>query len=334
MRKPTMQRIADQLGISKNSVSLALTGRAGVSKELREKVLEAALEIGYPIEKLKTKTSMKSAHMIGLIAREEIFAENTFFGVINLHIEKEIKSREGHLLLHAVEKESEEKLKLPSFLTEKKVDGLLVLSHLRKEFIQAIIQSGIPVVLVDHHDPNLNVDFVLTDNRKGAYLATIHLIRKGARSVGFIGEISKSPSYRERFEGFLDAMQEEGLSIEDQWVNHHINEQESLLYSYLKSLPSLPDAWFCANDHFGFLITRNLNKLGIRVPEDCSVCGFDDSIFATLSMPKLTTIAINKENFAIRSVVQLYRRMENLEMPFEKTILNVELIERETIFSP
>lgn len=331
MRRPTMQRIADQLGISKNSVSLALTGRAGVSEELREKVLDTALEIGYPLEKLKTKTSMKSAHMIGLIAREEIFAENTFFGVINLHIEKEIKSREGHLLLHAVDKESEENLILPSFVTEKKVDGLLILSHLRKEFIQAIIESGIPVVLVDHHDPNLNVDSVLTDNRKGAYLATKQLITKGARSVGFIGEIAKSPSYRERFEGFRDAMEEAGLSVESQWINHHVNEQESLVNAYIQSLHLLPDAWFCANDHIGFLITRSLDKLGVRVPEQCSVCGFDDSIYATLSLPQLSTIAINKEYFANRSVVQLYRRIENMEKPFEKILLTTELVERDTI---
>ncbi|MGG3467510.1 LacI family DNA-binding transcriptional regulator [Neobacillus pocheonensis] len=325
-----MQRIADRLGISKNSVSLALTGRAGVSEELREKVLDTALEIGYPMEKLKTKTFTKSAHMIGLIAREEIFSENTFFGVINLHIEKEIKSREGHLLLHAVDKESEESPKLPGFVTEKKVDGLLILSHLQKEFIEAIIQSGLPVVLVDHHDPNLNVDSVLTDNRRGAYLAVKHLIKNGARSVGFIGEISKSPSYSERYEGFCVAIEEEGLSVENRWVNHQINEQGPLIDFYIQSLTSLPDAWFCANDHFGFLMTRSLYKLGVRVPDQCSVYGFDDSIYAAFSMPQLTTVAINKEYFAIRSVVQLYQRMEKLEMPFEKIVLNPELVERET----
>ena len=73
-----------------------------------------------------------------------------------------------------------------------------------------------------------------------------------------------------------------------------------------------------------------MDKLGVRVPEQCSVCGFDDSIYATLSLPQLSTIAINKEYFANRSVVQLYRRIENLEKPFEKIILTTELVERDT----
>lgn len=85
-----MQDIAGNLGISKNAVSLALSGRPGVSAELRERVFAEAKRLGYHIHK---KNQPSDSHFIGLIAREEVFSEHEFFGVINLHIEKEIKSR-------------------------------------------------------------------------------------------------------------------------------------------------------------------------------------------------------------------------------------------------
>jgi LacI family transcriptional regulator len=328
MKKPTMQRIADQLGISKNAVSLALSGRSGVGEALREKIVETAEEMGYSTNKGKFKK--ESGHLIGLIAREEIFAEHTFFGIINLHLEKEIKSREGNLLLHAVDKESENELILPPFLIHQKVDGLIVLSHLKKEYLQKILDLGIPVVLVDHHHPDLEVDSVLSDNRVGGYHVTKYLFEKGSKTVGFIGQVRKSPSYKERFEGYCDALQEKGVALSTQWINHEDEEEEEQLVAYIQSLSSLPDAWFCGNDHFGFLLSRILTQFGYHIPDQYAVFGFDNSLFSTLCTPKLTTMGIDKEYFAKRSVIQLYNRMRNSSLPLEKILLGTQLILRET----
>jgi LacI family transcriptional regulator len=328
MKKPSMQSIADKLNISKNAVSLALSGRPGVGDELRAKVIEEAKRIGYPIHK---KSETPDTHMIGLIAREEVFSEHEFFGVINLHIEKEVKRREGNLLLHAIDKDSENELALPSFLLNQKVDGLIVLSHLKKEYLKKILNLGIPVVLVDHHDPELEVDAVLTDNRTGSYTATKHLIKKGARSVGFIGRVKKSPSYRERFEGYSDALFEAGIDSSAEWINHEYDEVDEELDKYIRSLSSLPDAWFCVNDYYGFLMTQILSKQGCKIPEQYAICGFDDSLYANLAKPRLTTMSIDKEYFAKRAVIQLYNRMEKPVPVFEKILLGTKLIERETV---
>lgn len=328
MKKPSMQSIADNLNISKNAVSLALSGRPGVSEELRSRVIEEAKLIGYPFHK---KSEASDTHLIGLIAREEVFSEHEFFGVINLHIEKEVKRREGNLLLHAIDKTSENELVLPFFLINQKVDGVIVLSHLKKEYLKKILNLGIPVVLVDHHDPELAVDAVLTDNRTGSYLATKHLIEKGARSVGFIGRVGKSPSYRERFEGYCDALEEAGINLASEWINQEHDEVEEELEKYLSSLSSLPDAWFCVNDYYGFLLAQLLSKRGYNIPEQYAICGFDDSLYATLAKPRLTTMSIDKEYFAKRSVIQLYNRMKMSNPVYEKILLGTKLIERETV---
>ncbi|MCM3705994.1 LacI family DNA-binding transcriptional regulator [Cytobacillus firmus] len=328
MKKPSMQDIAGNLGISKNAVSLALSGRPGVSAELRERVFAEAKRLGYHIHK---KNQPSDSHFIGLIAREEVFSEHEFFGVINLHIEKEIKSRGGNLLLHAVDKDSERELLLPSFLQNQKVDGLIVLSHLRTEYLKKILALEIPVVLVDHHDPELEVDSVLTDNRTGSYLATKHLIQEGARSVGFIGRVEKSPSYKERFEGYTEALKEAGISIETSCIISDQDEIVEELAEYIRTLSTLPDAWFCVNDHYGFLLTQVLSGMGYAIPEQAAICGFDDSLYATIAAPRLTTMSIDKQYFAKRSVIQLYTRMQQPTPVFEKILLKTELIERETV---
>jgi transcriptional regulator with XRE-family HTH domain len=89
MKKPTMQHIANRLNISKNAVSLALSGKPGVGERTRHKVFAVAAEIGYPIRN-RTYQNSHEAHMIGLVAKEDIYAEYDLVGEINLHIEKEV----------------------------------------------------------------------------------------------------------------------------------------------------------------------------------------------------------------------------------------------------
>ncbi|MBS4177593.1 LacI family DNA-binding transcriptional regulator [Bacillus sp. FJAT-49731] len=326
-----MQDIADRLNISKNSVSIALTGKSGVGEDLRQKIIEVATEIGYPIQKLSDKNKSDNELMIGLIAREDIFSENTFFGIINLNIEKEVKARNGQLLIHSVDENNELNNEIPSFITEKKIDGLLVLSHLKKEYIQQLANTGIPLVLIDHHDYDLNVDSILTDNRKGAFVATRYLLSNGTNTIGFIGQVDKSPSYKERFEGFTYAVKEAGIKQEEKWLIHSIKEDEAAIENYIENLDSLPDAWLCANDEYGFLLTRILSSLGYKIAEDVSICGFDNSYFSTLSLPQLSTIDIDKEYFAKRAVVQLYNRIEDNNLPPEKILLGTQLLKRNSV---
>lgn len=143
--------------------------------------------------------------------------------------------------------------------------------------------------------------------------------------------MNKSPSYKERFEGYSDALSAAGVSLSSCWVNQENDEVEEKLKRYIQSLSSLPDAWFCVNDHYGFLLKQILTNLGHKIPMQFSICGFDDSLFATLSSPQLTTMAVDKEYFAKRSVIQLYNRMEQPELVFEKILLSTKLTKRETV---
>lgn len=328
MLKPTMQTIADKLGISKNSVSLALSGKPGVSEELREKVEKTAEAVGY---KVKKNTDTQRAHMVGLICREDVFYDHAFFGSIIFNIEQEVKKREGHLLVYSVDSEKQSQGLLPDFITQHKVDGLLVLSHLNLDYLKNLLNSDQPTVLIDHHHPELDVDCILTDNRKGAYRAVEYILNKGFRKIGFMGPIERSPSYQERYEGYVAALEANHLPLNLDWVADHLEENQDILKTYLEELNEWPECWFCVNDEYGLIVSRALTHLGLVVPEDCSVVGFDNSYFAKLSTPPLSTMAVNTEYFAKRSVSRLYDRMNNSDSPYEKILLDTELVERSSI---
>jgi LacI family transcriptional regulator len=150
------------------------------------------------------------------------------------------------------------------------------------------------------------------------------------RTIGFIGQVEKSPSYKERFEGFTYALKDSGMEIDDDWIIQSINEDEEQIKSYIQNLDTLPDSWLCVNDEYGFLLSRILLSLGYKIPEDVTICGFDNSYFSTLALPQLSTVDIDKEYFAKRAVIQLYKRIENTNLPTEKILLGTRLIKRES----
>lgn len=328
MKKPTMQQIADELDISKNSVSLALSGKPGVSEELRKKVEDTAEKIGY--KGTRSRRSSKG-RMIGLIVREDVFFDHAFFGTISLNIEQEIKGRGGHLLIHSVDNESERNLLLPNFITENKVDSLLILSHLNLDYLKRLVSLNLPVLLIDHHHPELDVDSVLTDNRKGAYRAVKHILSTGIKDIGFIGPVGRSPSYQERYEGYVQALKEHHLEVNPVWVADNLQENMEELGQYLEGLNTLPECWFSVNDEYGFLVSRILTGKGYSIPEQCSIFGFDNSYFAELAVPPLTTMAVNTKYFAKKSVDQLYKRMKDRKSPYVKVLLDTSLVERKSL---
>lgn len=326
-KKVTMQDIADVLQISKNSVSQALTGKPGVSEKTREKVIETAKKLGYMYTP-STGKSGSSRGIIGLIASEYVFTENNFFGAIHLSIDKEVKSRHCGLLIHSVDRNSEEQEIIPPFVQERQVDGLLILSHLKTKYIKKIMSKKLPTVLIDHHHPLLEVDCILSNNRFGAYNAVKHLIELGHKKIGFIGNVASSPSYQERWEGYRLALNDAGLPVphEQQWLKS--KETEEGISTFLDSLASYPTAWFCGNDTLAFLLNTCMQKRGIKVPEEMSICGFDNLQLSEMASPALTTVNINKDYFGKRAVDRLFWRMEHMDAPYEEILLPTRLIPR------
>lgn len=329
-KKVTMQDIADRLNISKNSVSQALRGKQGVSEETRRLVQRVAEEMGYQYPGERKKKKQGKTGNIGLIASDLTFSFKNFFGEIYLSIEKEVIKRGMNLHIQSVNQEQKERLILPSFIENKMVDGILILSHISTEYVNKVIATGIPTILVDHHHPNIQADAVLTNNRFGAYLAVQHLIELNHRDIAFIGNIDYSPSYEERYEGYLLALKEHGIKPNEDFIFTNAEEKEEVVLQYIRQLKKQPTAWFCANDGLGFLVNSCLQQQGIQVPDQASVCSYDNGQLSKIAKPKTTTVDIDLELYGKRAVELLFWRMENKNEPFQEILISSKLIKRES----
>jgi LacI family transcriptional regulator len=328
-KRITMQDIADRLNISKNSVSQALRGKEGVSEETRALVKRVAKEMGYEYPASRAKSRGKPPKQIALIASDRTFSLE-FFGEIYLSIEQEALSHGMKLHIQSVNKEQKERLLLPSFIEEKQVDGVIILSHISTEYIQQIVATGIPTVLVDHHHPNIPADAVLTNNRFGAYVAVQHLLELNHTDIAFVGDVHYSPSYQERYEGYLLALKDYGVKPNEEWMFCQAQEDETVIAGYIRELKRQPTAWFCVNDGLGFFVSTGLQQYGLKVPDDVSVCSFDNGQLSQIATPKITTVDIDLKRYGKRAVELLRWRWDNPNEPFQEVLLSTKLIKRES----
>jgi len=330
-KKIVMQDIADRLNLSKNSVSQALSGKDGVSEETRRKIIQTAIEMGYRYKpKKSTEGRGRRVRTIGLIASEFAFSMKNFFGEIYLAIEREAHSHGVSLRIQSITPEARDKLVLPAFIEKLDVDGLLILSHISTEYVNHVLSKGIPTVLIDHHDPLIEADAVLTNNRFGAYLAVRHLLELGHRSIGILGNIDASPSYQERWEGYLLAMRDYGIEPPQSHMLIRVREESEKIEEAIRSVQDKPSAWFCVNDGFAFFACSILRNMGYGIPDDVSVCGFDNSDFSQIGIPKITTMNIDLNLFAKEAFAQLMRRIERPEDAYREILLPTRLVVRES----
>jgi len=332
-KKVTMQDIADRLNISKNSVSQALSGKPGVSEETRQRVIQMAKELGYTYSNNKFLNKDKPKN-IALIASNHTFSLKSFFGEIYLNVEREINRRGYTLLIQSINEDYKDQLILPPIIKNNQIDGIIVLSHISSEYINMVIETGIPTVVIDHHYPNMKADAVLTNNRFGAFTAIEHLIKLGHSDIAFVGNINYSPSYYERLEGYLLAFHQYSLKVDPQFLFTDALETENYIKSLINRLKKHPTAWFCVNDGLGYLINTQLQQYNVKVPDMASVCSYDNGQLSKISTPKITTMDINLDYFARRSVEQLLWRMEHPHEPFQEILLPSKLIQRESTSVP
>ena len=248
-----------------------------------------------------------------------------------MSLQQEIGELNWELVLHPVTAPQLNNMTLPACIEEKKVDGVIILSHLTDDYINAIIDTGIVTVVIDHHYPNIQADCILTNNRFGAYQITHHLIQLGHREIGFIGNVDYSPSYQERLEGYNLAYKKAGLNLPNaEFIKTDIVEKDEEVYTYLGSLDKQPTAWFCVNDGLSFYTYSYLQKNNFHIPNDVSLTCYDNGDLSRLANPRITTMDVDLDYYGKCAFNQLLWRMENPEHPFREILLPSTLLIRES----
>ena len=339
-KRVTMKEIAEKLNLSINAVSLALHDRAGVSEETRRLVLNAADETGYLDQSAKYTASYSNKN-ICILLEDRFFKDMQFYGRILLGLEEAAKKAGYDLFINSFEKNHE----IPACVEQHKVSGLIVVGKIDDEYLRRLKGYSIPVLLLDHESVETPTDCVMTNNAAGAYKLTKYLLDKGFRKIGFFGDLKYTPSIRERFWGYQEAMQqhldfpsfEEGISyirrysVLSKVEDAVINQDATSLAAFYQTLEEQPDALICSNDKMAIVMCKALSQCGLKVPEDISIVGFDDIELSNMVAPRITTMRVDKVLMGKKAMECLLKCMEKPKEKVEKLVLDVQLIERDSV---
>jgi LacI family transcriptional regulator len=286
----TISDVAKRAGVSTMTVSRVINSSGYIAQETQERVEKAIAELGFVPNALARSLRFKQTKTIALVLTD---ITNPFFTTLARGVEDAASENGFTVMFTNTDESSDEEAENLNTLLQKQVDGvLLVPAGSSNESVTYLQERSIPVVVLDRRVPDVKVDTVCGDSIPGAYQVTRHLIDLGHRSIAIISGPLHISTSADRAEGYRLAMQEAGLSIDPQWVQHGHFTQDSG-YEMAKALLPLqprPTAILAANNFIAIGAYAALREAELRIPADISLVTFDDLPAKLMLEPFLTTV--------------------------------------------
>lgn len=327
MSNITMRDIGKKVGVSAVTVSKALAGKSGVSEEMRQRIIRVATDLGY-VNPNTLHTQHARRLDVGILVPDHFFSGDSFYFTFYRNLVQEL-SDAGHFgLMELLSQESDRNLELPNLLRSHRVDALILLGQPSQAYVRMIAKQALPVVFLDFYDEGALADAVVGDNTYGTYRLTNHLIKNGHRDIGFVGNARATSSIMDRYLGFYRAMLGQDLPIREECIVMDRNLEGDLVTMQLPE--KLPTAFVCNCDLVAHRLIEQLQEMGLRVPEDVSVVGFDDFTIGNSDPSSLTTFRVDRHSMAQMAVKLVSDRCAGLQRPFGRVVVSGQPIYRDS----
>ncbi|ELA6769670.1 substrate-binding domain-containing protein [Vibrio alginolyticus] len=329
----TMKDIAKLAGVSTSTVSHVINKTRFVSEEISERVNNAAKELNYYAPSaLARSLKVNRTKTIGMLVTT---STNPFFGEVVKGVERSCYQKGYSLILCNTEGDNERMRQSINTLLQKRVDGLILMcSSLEGERIDVFERyPDIPVVVMDWGPMLFTSDKIQDNSLRGGYLAAKYLIDCGHTEIGCItGPLIKHQAQM-RYEGYKRAMNEAGLEFNANWIIESDFECEGGYQAFKKMAQrdALPSSIFVSNDMMAMGVINAANELGIKVPDDLSIIGYDDIHIAKFMSPSLTTIHQPKYRLGQAAVETLVRKLDEKSTEAQVVQLEPTLVERKSV---
>lgn len=340
--KLRIKDIAELANVSLASVSLALNNKEGISQKTREKILRIVEEEGYvhkssPQKSSSSYTNNKVVHFVactnsGIVIEQ--FEKLPFFTELIRNI-GECLSAKGYSLMLSTINLNNLSDEIKQFNEDSNYNGIILLgTDLTKEQISFISKHQPNIVVIDTCFETLNVDFVNMNSVLGAYQAAKYLIKLGHKRIGYVQSTVRIQNFELRKKGFLNALLENDLEISTtdyfSMLPTILTSQEQFKNEIINRRNDLPTALFCESDYIAISLIKSFQEIGINVPEDISIIGFDDIQEARIISPALTTIHVPKEDMALLAVDRIIALMEDNTRNKIKVAVDTKVTERDS----
>ena len=322
LKTDSIREVAKQAGVSTATVSRVFNAPELISASTRERVLETADRLNYhplrarqraPLDVNAKGVSPNEKGFIGFQffseSSTDLLQANAFYAPLLASAQSTAAKLGLHLLVNTIDRHQLTK-KLPKMVREQTVSGMLLVGTAEPEIL-ALFSENVPqIILVDYRDPTNRHDCILSDGLGGALAATKYLFGLGHTRIAFLRDNALPLSFRDRLRGFVCAHYEAGRSIDPRLVVTASSEENTLcVLSALLSLECRPTALLAANDYQALIVMQVCRQLGLNIPRDLSLIGFDDIKFSADTRPPLTTVRVPKEQIGRLAVTRLDERL-------------------------
>jgi DNA-binding LacI/PurR family transcriptional regulator len=329
-----MRDVAARAGVSVATVSRALAGSSLVGPDVRQRVKEATEELGYVANRLPANLRAKGVRILALVVGN---IRNGYFSDLIDGTVEAAHDAGFPLMFGDSDEDPERESEILEELAAERVAGVLLASSTRStKGLRRLLDLGIPVVAVDRRLSGQPVDTVTIDGELGEYEAVQHLIGLGHRRIAMMGGPIHLSTLADREHGYRRALEDAGIGVDPDLIAHgNLREETAIeLTPWLMEAADRPTAIVAINDLSTIGVLLALRSLGLRVPDDVSVVGFDDVPGMALYDPPLTTVAQPAREIGRRAIELAARRVATPDVPYEEVVFATHLLLRGSTARP
>lgn len=324
--------IAKELGVSTVTVSNALLGKKGVSDRMRELIWKKAREMGYVKSAIlaEHQGTVEHFHIGVLISERYLDKKCSFYWQIYQNLAALI-SKYGHFsILEIISGNNELAQELPHMLPEEKIDGIIVIGEMKRDYLLNISHAAdVPALSLGFYMRELGWDAVMTDDYLGMDAVTEYMICRGCRTLAFVGDIYCSENNLNRYMGFLRALIRNKMEMDSEWMFLDGGMSISDIAQCLAK--QAPDGIVCVNDKTAEQLITAFQKMEICVPEDISVSGYENFCLDWKLHEQLTTYEVNAVTVAEDALSTLLSKMTGHNTRKSVVVIPGYLVERDSV---
>jgi LacI family transcriptional regulator len=332
--KATIHDIAKKLNITASTVSRALNDHPRISEETKKAVLKAAQKLNYQPNHLAAALRNGRSNIIGIVVPT---VDRSFFSSVVRGIEEIANKAKYNVMICQTHDLYEKEVATIDALLNSRVDGIII-SHGKEtsnfDHFNKVKERGIPLILFDRYNDDLEVSQVVIDDYLGAFQATQHLIRQGYKRIAHFTSARKITIFRERLRGYREALEKNNIPFDESLVvesNLQLEDGRNSM-SKLLALKKRPDAVFSASALGIMGAMQVLKENDIRIPEEFGLVGFSNEVFTSFTEPSLTTVEQHSVQIGNAAAELFLEEISKGKAGFvpQKIVLKPELIIRDS----
>jgi LacI family transcriptional regulator len=332
MENVKMTDIAKAAKVSIATVGRVLHNNGYVSEDKRREIEQIIKEMGYVPNKMAQ--ALKNSHS-RLFGHMTLFSPNMLYDYISAAVDKAASGYGYHVMTLASHFNQGEEAELIDELIAQRAEGVIITSNpkIDKALIMRLLDNNIPVVMIERAYSMPNVDRILVDDVGGVYNAVTHMIEKGHQRIGFIGEYPEHEVEINRYNGYCKAVNEHEILLLPELIQLKTDYSIPSGYQAARALMETdnpPTAIFTTSDIYASGIMQYLYEKNIRVPDDISIIGYDNTL-ATMLAPAIDSVGLPHQEIGEWAVKLLLSRIDDMKAPEQTITIETQYIDRNTV---